>query len=66
MYLDLNGELEHIIIKEPAVVDLLIQLAYIAAINNELLPYPDCLKGSEDDCIKDTRDLQTYQSVTRR
>ena len=57
MYLDLNGELEHIVIKGPAVVDLLIQLAYIAAINNELLPYPDCLKGSDDDCIKDTREI---------
>lgn len=57
MYLDLNGELEHIIIKEPAVADLLIQLAYAATINNGLRPYPECLKGSEADCVKDNTEI---------
>jgi hypothetical protein len=57
MYLDINGELEHVIIEEPAVADLLIQLAYIAAINNQLCPYPDILKGYENDCVKDTTEI---------
>lgn len=53
MYMDLNGELEALLVNEPFVVELLVQLAYVAARSGQLKPYPDCLAGEDDDSIKD-------------
>lgn len=56
-YLDPNNELESMLIEEPAVVDLLIQLAYCAAFDNELSPYPKFLSGETSNDIKDESDI---------
>ena len=57
MYMDLNGELEDLLINEPFVVELLIQLAYVAARSGQLQPYPDCLAGEDEDSIKDSNHI---------
>jgi ubiquitin-protein ligase len=54
MYVDLNSELEEALIREPSVVDLLIQLTYVAADADALSPYPDCLSGDDDTSIRDS------------
>jgi len=57
MYVDLNGELEDILLLEPDVVDLLIQLAYVAAWHNNLSPYPDCLSGDDAKSVKNSTEI---------
>ena len=57
MYVDLNGELEDILINEPFVADLLIQLAFVAARSQQLQPYPDCLVGIGDNSVKDQNEI---------
>ena len=57
MYVDLNGELEDILLNEPFVVDLLIQLAYNSARNGQLQPYPDCLAGNDSSSVKDSGEI---------
>ena len=57
MYVDLNGELEDILLNEPFVVDLLIQLAYASARSGQLQPFPDCLQGNDSNSVKDSADI---------
>jgi ubiquitin-conjugating enzyme E2 Q len=57
MYVDLNGELEDILLLEPDVVDVLIQLAYVAARNNALDPYPDCLDSLDSTSPKNSGEI---------
>lgn len=57
MYLDFNGELETILVNEPFVTDLLIQLAYVAAKSGQLRPYPDCLAAKDDEGVKDAYEI---------
>jgi ubiquitin-protein ligase len=57
MYVDLNGELEDMLLLEPDVVDVLIQLAYVAARNNALNPYPDCLDGLDSTSPKNSGEI---------
>ena len=55
MYLDLNGELEELVISEPLVVDLLIQLAYAATRSDSLIPYPHSLAGPKGPGEEDSK-----------